>query len=275
MVTTAASSQRVPIHDRMPMVLLAAEAPEFLNGWSWSFQPFARPLTITPCASPLVKPPEPDPAAGIVLKASAATGGSWPAPATASGWSPKLRQMPTTQWQLPRVLWPAVRGVAVSLGLGFLRNKQNCQRPDLALEAFTCRITAGRPLIINGDGSQRRNLTHVSDVARAVELALRWSGPGAVVLNVGTDRNHSVLDMAETAAKTATPLVEYQAAHPADVPQTLASITAAGAQLGWQPRIFFPDGLISGSPEPANGPPEKPPLLYTLRGCTLLTLHFR
>jgi len=23
---------------------------------------------------------------------------------------------------------------------------------------------------------------------------------------------------------------------------TLASITAAGAQLGWQPRIFFPDG---------------------------------
>jgi UDP-glucuronate 4-epimerase len=138
-----------------------------------------------------------------------------------------------------------VRGVAVFLGLGFLRNKQKCQRPDLALEAFTRRIAAGQPLVINGDGSQRRDLTHVSDVARAVELALRWPGPGSVVLNVGTGRNHSVLDMAKAAAKTATPRVEYQVAHPADVPETLASITAVGAQLGWQPRIIFPDGPIS------------------------------
>jgi hypothetical protein len=48
--------------------------------------------------------------------------------------------------------------------------------------------------------------------------------------------------MAKVAAKTTTPLVEYQAAHPADVPETLASIQAIGAQLGWQPRIIFPDG---------------------------------
>jgi UDP-glucuronate 4-epimerase len=119
------------------------------------------------------------------------------------------------------------------------------QRPDLALEAFTRRIVAGQPVVINGDGSQRRDLTHVSDVARAVELALRWPGPGSVVLNVGTGRNHSVLDMAKAAAKTATPPVEFQAAHPADVPETQASITAVGAQLGWQPRIIFPDGPIS------------------------------
>jgi nucleoside-diphosphate-sugar epimerase len=113
------------------------------------------------------------------------------------------------------------------------------------MEAFSRRIVAGKPLIINGDGSHRRDLTHVPDVARAVELALRWPGPGSVVLNVGTGRIHSVLDMAEAATKTATPPVEFQAAHPADVPETLASITAAGAQLGWQPRIFFPDGPIS------------------------------
>ena len=119
------------------------------------------------------------------------------------------------------------------------------QRPDLALEAFSRRIAAGLPVVINGDGSQRRDLTHVTDVARAVELALWWPGPGSVVLNVGTGRNHSVLDMAKAAAKTAPPPVEFQASHPADVPETLASTTAAGAQLGWQPRIFFPDGPIS------------------------------
>ena len=76
------------------------------------------------------------------------------------------------------------------------------QRPDLALEAFRRRIEAGQSVIINGDGSQRRDLTHVADVARAVELALRWPGPGAAVLNVGTGKNHSVMDMADAATKT-------------------------------------------------------------------------
>ncbi|MCX6878692.1 MAG: NAD-dependent epimerase/dehydratase family protein [Verrucomicrobia bacterium] len=56
-------------------------------------------------------------------------------------------------------------------------------------------MEAGQPMVINGDGSQRRDLTHVADVARAVELALRWRGSGAVVRNVGTGRNHSVMDM--------------------------------------------------------------------------------
>jgi UDP-glucuronate 4-epimerase len=119
------------------------------------------------------------------------------------------------------------------------------QRPGLALEAFRRRIEAGQPVIINGDGTQRRDLTHVADVAWAVELALRWPGPGAVVLNVGTGRNHSVMDMLEATRNAATPEVEHQAPHPADVPETLASITAVGAQLGWQPRIIFPDGPIS------------------------------
>ena len=119
------------------------------------------------------------------------------------------------------------------------------QRPDLALEAFRRRIEAGQPVIINGDGSQRRDLTHVADVARAIELALRWRGGGSVVLNVGTGRNHSVMDMLAAVSKSAAPLVVHQAAHPADVPETLASNTAAGVQIGWQPRIFFPDGADS------------------------------
>jgi UDP-glucuronate 4-epimerase len=129
------------------------------------------------------------------------------------------------------------------------------QRPDLALEAFRRRIEAGKPVIINGDGSQRRDLTHVFDVARAVELALHWSGPESTVLNVGTGKNHSVMDMLDAARNSAakagfpaggftdfTPAVDYREAHPADVPSTLASIVAVGKELGWQPRISFPHG---------------------------------
>lgn len=60
MVTTAASPVMEPIHHRMPALLLPAEAPQYLGGGPWSFQPFAGPLIGTPCASPLVKPQGPD-----------------------------------------------------------------------------------------------------------------------------------------------------------------------------------------------------------------------
>ena len=83
--------------------------------------------------------------------------------------------------------------------------------------------------------------THVADVARAVGLAVQWQGTGSAVLNVGTGQNHSVMELLAAAAKSSTPILEHQAPHPADVPATLASIRAVGAELGWQPRIFFPN----------------------------------
>jgi nucleoside-diphosphate-sugar epimerase len=119
------------------------------------------------------------------------------------------------------------------------------QRPDLAQENFRRKLAAGQPVIINGDGSQRRDLTHVSDVARAVELALRWAGPGADVLNVGTGRNHSVMDMLAAVTKSGSkPRIDYRPANPADVPATLADIRTAASKLGWTPRIAFPNGPL-------------------------------
>jgi UDP-glucose 4-epimerase len=105
---------------------------------------------------------------------------------------------------------------------------------------------AGKRGLINGDGTQRRDLTHVSDVARAVGLALRLQGTGSAVLNVGTGKNHSVMDMADAATKAAVrkfadilPAPIHQASHPADVPETLASLERVGLELGWAHRIFF------------------------------------
>jgi putative SOS response-associated peptidase YedK len=56
MVTTASSQLMSPIHDRMPGLLRAEAMQEWLAGnGSWGFQPFAGPLVVTLCASPLVK----------------------------------------------------------------------------------------------------------------------------------------------------------------------------------------------------------------------------
>jgi putative SOS response-associated peptidase YedK len=56
MVTTAASPLMSPIHDRMPALLRPEEMQEWLAGnEAWRFQPFAGPLVIAPCESPLAR----------------------------------------------------------------------------------------------------------------------------------------------------------------------------------------------------------------------------
>lgn len=115
------------------------------------------------------------------------------------------------------------------------------QRPDLALESFRRKILAGETITIHGDGSQRRDLTHVSDVARAVEAALAWKGKGFAVFNVGTGVNHSVNDMLRAAEEWTgmKARVEYGPAHMADVPVTLADVRKAREGLGWEARVRF------------------------------------
>jgi UDP-glucuronate 4-epimerase len=135
------------------------------------------------------------------------------------------------------------------------------QRPDLAFECFRRRICVGLPVVIHGDGTQRRDLVHVADVVREIENALHWRGGESVTLNVGTGQNHSVLDILAAAERSVreshailhfpgsdfthfTPRLEHKPPHPADVPETLASLAAVGKELGWEPRISFPDGPI-------------------------------
>ena len=115
------------------------------------------------------------------------------------------------------------------------------QRPDLALESFRRKILAGEAITVHGDGSQRRDLTHVSDVARAVEQAIDWEGCGFEVFNVGTGRNHSVNDMlrAAEAWTGVAAKVNYGPAHPADVPATLADVRKARELLRWEARVAF------------------------------------
>ena len=60
---------------------------------------------------------------------------------------------------------------------------------------FAKQIIEGKPLTITGDGEQRRDFTHVDDVARANVLAADSDISGAV-FNVGNGDNRSVRDIA-------------------------------------------------------------------------------
>lgn len=116
------------------------------------------------------------------------------------------------------------------------------QRPDLALESFRRKLLAGETITIHGDGSQRRDLTHVSDVARAVEAAIGWGGRGFETFNIGTGTNHSVDDILRAAEHLTghTGRVVRGPGHPADVPATLADPRKAMTRLDWRPSVKFP-----------------------------------
>lgn len=95
----------------------------------------------------------------------------------------------------------------------------------------------GEPLTIVGDGNQRRDFTHVDDVVKANILAMQKTndifGLDKVfgqVYNVGTGRNHSVLELARMISDT----IKFIPPRPAEARVTLADTTKIREVFGWQ-----------------------------------------
>ncbi|HXV26916.1 MAG TPA: NAD-dependent epimerase/dehydratase family protein [Candidatus Paceibacterota bacterium] len=98
----------------------------------------------------------------------------------------------------------------------------------------------GIAMPVVGDGQQRRDFTHVRDVARANLLAMRAKSVGrGEVINIGTGRNHSVLDVAKLIGGER----EHVSARPGEARATLADNTLAGSLLGWEPEVPFEYGM--------------------------------
>ena len=94
----------------------------------------------------------------------------------------------------------------------------------------------GEALTIVGDGEQRRDFTHVDDVV-AINIAAMskpfesWEKPFGLVYNVGTGKNHSVLQLARMISDT----VRFIPPRPAEARVTLADIGRTSDTFGWRP----------------------------------------
>ena len=98
----------------------------------------------------------------------------------------------------------------------------------------------GQPLTVVPDGHQRRDFTHVRDVARANLLAMTAEGVGlGEIINIGTGRNHSVL---EVAALIGGPTV-FAPPRAGEARETLADNSRARSLLNWEPSVAFSDGI--------------------------------
>jgi UDP-glucose 4-epimerase len=97
---------------------------------------------------------------------------------------------------------------------------------------------------VYGDGRQRRDLIHVTDVARAFALAVVDWPSGPVI--IGSGRSHTVLDLVEAAREaTSCPIpATHVDAKSGEMPAVVVD-TATARRRGFEPRITLVDGLRS------------------------------
>ena len=97
----------------------------------------------------------------------------------------------------------------------------------------------GKPLTVVGDGSQRRDFTHVSDVIEANIIASEVKNGFGEVYNIGYGSNYSILDIANMISND----VEFIPPRIGEVQETLASNLKFKSLTGWTPKISLMDWI--------------------------------
>ena len=132
----------------------------------------------------------------------------------------------------------------------------NVYGPGMIPEGAYCTVISiflkqaqdGAKLTITGDGSQRRDFTHVSDIVAGNLAAAAAASPlRGEAFNLGYGRNVSVREIAEMilAARRRSweDDVAFLPPRPNETQETLADYAKAREAFGWQPRVVFKDGL--------------------------------
>jgi UDP-glucuronate 4-epimerase len=121
------------------------------------------------------------------------------------------------------------------------------QRPEMAITSFLRNVMAGEPITVFGDGSMRRDFTHVEDIVRGVLAATDGAPAGVRAYNLGSGAPVTLSELITAMGRAAgrTVSVERAPVPLGDVEATFADITRSGTELGWQPRISLDEGLAT------------------------------
>jgi UDP-glucose 4-epimerase len=112
---------------------------------------------------------------------------------------------------------------------------------------FTYKMMAGETPTIFGDGLTSRDFNYIDNAVSANLLACLAPSEVATgrVFNIGTGRSHTLNEVYAAIANqlgfTAEPI--YGPPREGDIKHSLADITRAGNELGYQPRAHFHEGL--------------------------------
>ncbi len=124
--------------------------------------------------------------------------------------------------------------------------RQDARSPYSGVIAlFINAMLQGKAPTIFGDGLQTRDFVYVANVTQALRLAAHAKAAVGNVYNIGNGQATTILDLVrhlnELFGANRTPTV--QPARAGDVRNSLASITRARQDLGYNPSVSFRDGL--------------------------------
>jgi UDP-glucuronate 4-epimerase len=118
-------------------------------------------------------------------------------------------------------------------------------RPDLALTIFANAIVRRVPFPLYGDGTIRRDYTHVSDICDGLYAALYRDGLAGQTFNLGHSEPiemRRVIELLE-AALGQRAIIEQRPGRPEDLPVTFADLSKAERLLDYRPKVPIGEGI--------------------------------
>ncbi len=119
------------------------------------------------------------------------------------------------------------------------------QRPDLAIHKFTKLISAGKPIMMFGDGSTSRDYTYVDDTVQGIKAAIEYDASDFEIINLGNNYTVSLAELVTGIEKVTgkKAIIERHPDQPGDVPKTFADISKAKRLLNYDPQTSIDVGL--------------------------------
>jgi nucleoside-diphosphate-sugar epimerase len=110
---------------------------------------------------------------------------------------------------------------------------------------FIDATVARRPILIYGDGEQRRDFTYVDNVVDGTLRAGAAAGVNGRIFNIAASAPATVNRLAELISEILGTEVtkEHGAPRPGDIRDSWADVTAAREQLGFEPSVDLEEGL--------------------------------
>jgi UDP-glucuronate 4-epimerase len=121
------------------------------------------------------------------------------------------------------------------------------QRPEMAITLWMRAVLAHKTITVFGDGTMRRDFTHVDDITRGVLAAFDRAPAGFRAYNLGSGAPIDLASLVRLIGEVAgiAPIVEHAPVPLGDVDATFADISRGREELGWSPRVSFAEGLVS------------------------------
>lgn len=122
------------------------------------------------------------------------------------------------------------------------------QHLEKVVPRFITSCILNEPMTVHGDGSARRDFLFVKDHCEALDVIIHCNHEKVIgqVLNLGTARDVSVLEIAQTVKELMKPEhsnIEFIGDRPGQVFRHTCDSTLIKNLLGWEPRTSFEDGM--------------------------------